>query len=271
MHLARDRHALAHTVLCVESNSLLSQLNAAPGLLQPCFLHLGHYLTDRRLPRFAPVQIQLHKFHISAVRNGEEIVKVPQMAESISEGTLKQFNKQVGDYVEQDEEIATIETDKIDVSVNAPTAGTIKEFLAKEEDTVTVGQELVKLETGGKPSESGESEAKAPPKEPAQDKQETTSQPEGQKEKEEPKPEKKEEKKKEEKKPAPPPEQPKQEPPKDKAAPQPPAKKEEPGQKQPPFESKKTEPTAGSREERRVCGPTSRCGCVLLTEIYRSR
>lgn len=43
----------------------------------------------------------------------DTIVKVPQMAESISEGTLKQWNKQVGDYVEQDEEIATIETDKV--------------------------------------------------------------------------------------------------------------------------------------------------------------
>lgn len=35
------------------------------------------------------------------------------MAESITEGTLKQWNKQVGDFVEQDEEIATIETDKV--------------------------------------------------------------------------------------------------------------------------------------------------------------
>lgn len=43
----------------------------------------------------------------------DTIVKVPQMAESISEGTLKQWNKQVGDYVELDEEIATIETDKV--------------------------------------------------------------------------------------------------------------------------------------------------------------
>lgn len=43
----------------------------------------------------------------------DHVVKVPQMAESISEGTLKQFLKQVGDYVEQDEEIATIETDKV--------------------------------------------------------------------------------------------------------------------------------------------------------------
>lgn len=43
----------------------------------------------------------------------DKVVQVPQMAESISEGTLKQFSKQVGDYVEQDEEIATIETDKV--------------------------------------------------------------------------------------------------------------------------------------------------------------
>lgn len=42
-----------------------------------------------------------------------ETVKVPQMAESITEGTLKQWTKQVGDHVEQDEEVATIETDKV--------------------------------------------------------------------------------------------------------------------------------------------------------------
>jgi 2-oxoglutarate dehydrogenase E2 component (dihydrolipoamide succinyltransferase) len=68
------------------------------------------------------------------------------MAESISEGTLRQFHKTIGDFVEQDEEIATIETDKIDVSVNSPSAGIIKEILAKEEDTVTVGQDIAVIE-----------------------------------------------------------------------------------------------------------------------------
>ncbi len=53
-----------------------------------------------------------HRF-IPYVRTfADRVVKVPQMAESISEGTLKQWSKQIGDYVEQDEEIATIETDK---------------------------------------------------------------------------------------------------------------------------------------------------------------
>lgn len=96
----------------------------------------------------------------------DTIVKVPQMAESITEGTLKQFSKQVGDYVERDEEIATIETDKIDVSVNAPEAGTIKELLVNEEDTVTVGQELAKLELGGVPETKTE-DATEKTKEPA--------------------------------------------------------------------------------------------------------
>lgn len=70
------------------------------------------------------------------------------MAESITEGTLKSFEKEIGDFVELDEEIATIETDKIDVAVNAPFAGTITKFLANPEDTVVVGQPLFEIEAG---------------------------------------------------------------------------------------------------------------------------
>ncbi|KAK7943247.1 Bckgd2 [Apiospora aurea] len=95
----------------------------------------------------------------------DTLVKVPQMAESISEGTLKQWNKQIGDYVEADEEIATIETDKIDVAVNAPEAGVIKELMANEEDTVTVGQEIAKIEAGAAPEGGNKSESKEAPKE----------------------------------------------------------------------------------------------------------
>lgn len=50
---------------------------------------------------------------VSSFSAAEEIIKVPSMAESITEGTLKQWLKQKGDYVEADEEIATIETDKV--------------------------------------------------------------------------------------------------------------------------------------------------------------
>ncbi|MCJ1314286.1 2-oxoglutarate dehydrogenase complex E2 component [Agyrium rufum] len=98
------------------------------------------------------------------------------MAESISEGTLKQFSKKIGDHVEQDEELATIETDKIDVSVNAPEAGIVKEFLANEDDTVTVGQDLIKLEPG-EGGTGGAQEASQEPQKPATDEQPTSSDP----------------------------------------------------------------------------------------------
>ncbi|GAA5806338.1 dihydrolipoyllysine-residue succinyltransferase E2 component [Helicostylum pulchrum] len=90
----------------------------------------------------------------------DKVVKVPQMAESISEGTLKQWVKQVGDFVQQDEEIATIETDKIDVTVNSPASGTIIEVYAQEEDNVSVGADFFKLELGDAPKEGSAPAAK---------------------------------------------------------------------------------------------------------------
>lgn len=101
-------------------------------------------------------------------------VKVPDMAESLTEGTLKEYTVAVGDFVEADQTIATIETDKIDVEVNAPFSGTITEFLAQPEDTVEVGQDLLKIKEGDAPeggaaapaaSEAPKSEEAAPAKE----------------------------------------------------------------------------------------------------------
>lgn len=56
---------------------------------------------------------QTSSFSTTAFQHAETIVKVPEMAESISEGTLSSFSKQPGDHVERDEEIASIETDKV--------------------------------------------------------------------------------------------------------------------------------------------------------------
>jgi 2-oxoglutarate dehydrogenase E2 component (dihydrolipoamide succinyltransferase) len=73
-------------------------------------------LLSSRLLR-APKAPQLRCYPLPVVQQfrtyADKIVKVPEMAESISEGTLKQWSKQIGDFVEQDEEIATIETDKV--------------------------------------------------------------------------------------------------------------------------------------------------------------
>ncbi|TEB34143.1 dihydrolipoamide succinyltransferase [Coprinellus micaceus] len=99
------------------------------------------------------------QFHTSRLLQAET-VKVPQMAESISEGTLKSWSKKEGDTVQVDEEVATIETDKIDVQVNAPKSGTIVKLLANEEDTVTVGQDLFVIEEGEVSSEAPKEESK---------------------------------------------------------------------------------------------------------------
>lgn len=96
-------------------------------------------------------------------------VRVPPMAESITEGTITQFGKQPGDFIEQDEEIATIETDKIDVSVNASHSGVIQKLLVGEGDTVTVDQEIAEIQKTEKPApvtkETTKAEPKASPKE----------------------------------------------------------------------------------------------------------
>lgn len=127
---------------------------------------------------------------LSFKRFASQTVKVPEMAESITEGTLASYSKSVGDYVEQDETVATIETDKIDVEVNAPVSGTITEILVEAEETVEVGQDLLKIEEGAAPE--GGAAKKEEPKEEKKDEQP----------KEQPKEQKKEEKPKEEKKPA---------------------------------------------------------------------
>jgi 2-oxoglutarate dehydrogenase E2 component (dihydrolipoamide succinyltransferase) len=113
---------------------------------------------------------QRRLFSNSGFLNGSYIVSVPPMAESITEGTLASFAKKVGEHVEQDEEIASIETDKIDVLVNASEPGAIAEYFAEEGDTVVVGQDLARIVTGEdagsvKKSEGGEQKpAKEEPK-----------------------------------------------------------------------------------------------------------
>ena len=100
---------------------------------------------------------------MTPLRLGE--IKVPEMAESITEGTLKEWHKKVGEYVEENEEVAVIETDKIDVSVNSPEAGVIKEVYAEAEDTVEVGKKLFFIEPGEKPSGDAKEEPKEEEKE----------------------------------------------------------------------------------------------------------
>lgn len=75
-------------------------------------------------------------------------IKVPELAESITEGTIAQWLKQPGDYVEKGEYIVELETDKVNVEIISEEAGTIKELQAAEGDTVKVGQVIAIVEAG---------------------------------------------------------------------------------------------------------------------------
>ncbi|KMK97393.1 2-oxoglutarate dehydrogenase complex dihydrolipoyllysine-residue succinyltransferase [Rossellomorea marisflavi] len=95
-------------------------------------------------------------------------IKVPELAESITEGTIAQWLKQPGDYVEKGEYIVELETDKVNVEVISEEAGTIQELKAEEGDTVEVGQVIAVVGEGG--------EAPAPSEEKAEEKAEAPEQ-----------------------------------------------------------------------------------------------
>lgn len=72
---------------------------------------------------------------------------MPQMGESIAEGTIVRWTRQVGDVVARDENILDISTDKVDSEIPSPAAGKIVEIRAKEGETVPVGQVIAVIET----------------------------------------------------------------------------------------------------------------------------
>ena len=65
-------------------------------------------------------------------------VVMPQMGESIAEGTIVRWIKKVGDSVERDEPLFEITTDKVDAEIPAPAAGVLTEIKVKEGETVAV-------------------------------------------------------------------------------------------------------------------------------------
>lgn len=73
---------------------------------------------------------------------------MPKMGESLQEGTIVKWLKQVGSTVERDEMILEISTDKVDTEVPSPVAGTLAEILVKEEETVLVGTIIARISTG---------------------------------------------------------------------------------------------------------------------------
>ncbi|MDT8435740.1 MAG: dihydrolipoamide acetyltransferase family protein [Gemmatimonadota bacterium] len=76
-------------------------------------------------------------------------VIMPQMGESIAEGTLTKWLKKVGDQVERDEDLFEISTDKVDADIPSPQSGTLVEILVEEGETVEVNAVVARIDTEG--------------------------------------------------------------------------------------------------------------------------
>jgi 2-oxoglutarate dehydrogenase E2 component (dihydrolipoamide succinyltransferase) len=94
-------------------------------------------------------------------------VVMPQMGESITEGTLSKWLKKVGDAVKRDEPIFEISTDKVDAEIPAPSAGVLAEVLVQEGQTVAVQTVVARLETEAGAAVSPAAAPAAPPPAPA--------------------------------------------------------------------------------------------------------
>ena len=88
-------------------------------------------------------------------------IVMPQMGESIAEGTIVRWIKKVGDQVDRDEPLFEITTDKVDAEIPSPAAGILTEITAKEGDTVTVNSVVGTIQA------PGEAPASTPPPVPA--------------------------------------------------------------------------------------------------------
>ena len=123
-------------------------------------------------------------------------VEMPELGESVTEGTITTWLKEVGDEVEVDEPLLEVSTDKVDTEIPSPVAGTLIEILAEEDDTVEVGDVIVIIGDADAAveedvaDEDEAEEAEAPAEEKAEEKPEPKEDKKPEPKKEEPKAEK---------------------------------------------------------------------------------
>ncbi|MFC3900691.1 2-oxoglutarate dehydrogenase complex dihydrolipoyllysine-residue succinyltransferase [Aliicoccus persicus] len=100
-------------------------------------------------------------------------IKIPELAESITEGTIAEWVKQVGDQVEQGEVLLELETDKVNVEVISESAGVLQEIRANEGDNVSVGDVVAVVGEGdANPAESKPAEDQKESEAPSENKKE---------------------------------------------------------------------------------------------------
>ncbi|WP_449066066.1 biotin/lipoyl-containing protein, partial [Planomonospora algeriensis] len=99
-------------------------------------------------------------------------VQMPQLGESVTEGTVTRWLKKEGERVEADEPLLEVSTDKVDTEIPSPAAGILTKIIVAEDETVEVGTELALIdenatEGAAAPAEAPAAPAPAPEPEPA--------------------------------------------------------------------------------------------------------
>src|SRR5215467_8652598 len=79
---------------------------------------------------------------------------MPQMGVSMAEGTIAEWRKQPGDWIEADETVCEVTTDKIDVEIPSPASGRLERILAEPGDTIAVGTAIAEIDAGARPGEA---------------------------------------------------------------------------------------------------------------------
>jgi len=97
-----------------------------------------------------------HQAASSASRPGAAVIEIvmPQMGVSVAEGTIVEWTKRPGDWVERDETVCLVTTDKIDVEIPSPAAGRLANVLAEAGEDVAVGTPLAELDSAARPGEA---------------------------------------------------------------------------------------------------------------------
>ncbi|NUT11511.1 MAG: dihydrolipoamide succinyltransferase, partial [Nonomuraea sp.] len=96
-------------------------------------------------------------------------VQMPQLGESVTEGTVTRWLKKEGERVEADEPLLEVSTDKVDTEIPSPSAGVLTKIVVAEDETVEVGAELAIIDENAQPGAAApapEAPAPAPQPEP---------------------------------------------------------------------------------------------------------
>ena len=98
-------------------------------------------------------------------------VQMPALGESVTEGTVTRWLKQIGDRVEVDEPLLEVSTDKVDTEIPSPVAGILEQILVSEDETVEIGAQLALIGDGSGSASApaaSQPEASAPAQQPAE-------------------------------------------------------------------------------------------------------